>query len=117
MGEILRGKYEIAFFTYDKFLGISAAAPYILNQLGLVVPDEAQFVTDPGRGMVVELLLTSLVSVKQRGVSPPLVAQLFRRYVQGNPEPIRSSVNDGNPGAWVIRLLAQVKNIDRAAII
>lgn len=47
MGEILRGKYEIAFFTYDKFLEISAAAPYILNQLGLVVPDEAQFVTPP----------------------------------------------------------------------
>jgi helicase len=74
VGEILRGKYDIAFFTYEKFLGLSAAAPYILNQLGLVVVDEAQFVTDPGRGMVVELLLTSLVSARQRGVSPQLVA-------------------------------------------
>lgn len=74
VGEILRGKYDIAFFTYEKFLGLTAAAPYILNQLGLVVLDEAQFVTDPGRGMVVELLLTSLVSARQRGITPQLVA-------------------------------------------
>lgn len=39
MGEILRGKYEIAFFTYDKFLGISAAAPYILNQKQIALID------------------------------------------------------------------------------
>ncbi len=43
--------------------------------------------------------------------------QLLRTYVQGNPEPIRSSFDDGNPGTWVIRLLAQVKSIDRAAVI
>lgn len=74
VGDVLRGKYDIAFFTYEKFLGLSAAAPYLLNQLGLVVLDEAQFITDPGRGMVVELVLTSLVSARRRGVSPQLVA-------------------------------------------
>lgn len=45
----------------------------MLNQIGLVVLDEAQFITEPGRGMVVELLLTNLVSARQRGVAPQLI--------------------------------------------
>ena len=114
VGEILRGKYEIAFFTYEKFLGLTAAAPYILNQLGLVVLDEAQFVTDPGRGMVVELLLTSLVSARQRGVTPQLVAlsavigdtNRFEHWLGCNllqtnerPVPLKMGVID-RTGAW-----------------
>lgn len=74
VGEVLRGKYDIAFFTYEKFLSLSVAAPHILNQIGLVVLDEAQFITEPGRGMVVELLLTSLLAARARGVSPQLIA-------------------------------------------
>lgn len=70
---VLRGKYDIAFFTYEKFLSMSVASAYMLNQIGLVVLDEAQFITEPGRGMVVELLLTSLVSARQRGVTPQLI--------------------------------------------
>ncbi|WP_206240453.1 DEAD/DEAH box helicase [Novosphingobium terrae] len=70
---VLRGKYDIAFFTYEKFLSMSVTAAHMLNQIGLVVLDEAQFVTEPGRGMVVELLLTSLVSARKRGVTPQLI--------------------------------------------
>ena len=70
----LRGKYDIAFLTYEKFLGLSLAAPYILNQIGLVVLDEAQFITESGRGMSVELLLTHLVSARSRGIAPQIVA-------------------------------------------
>ncbi|WP_201747167.1 DEAD/DEAH box helicase [Glaciimonas sp. PCH181] len=114
VGEILRGKYDIAFFTYEKFLGLSAAAPYVLNQLGLVVLDEAQFVTDPGRGMVVELLLTSLVSAKRRGISPQIVAlsavigdtNRFEHWLGCNllqtnerPIPLRQGVVD-RTGIW-----------------
>lgn len=73
VGEVLRGKYDIAFFTYEKFLSLSVSFTHILNQIGLVVLDEAQFITEPGRGMVVELLLTSLVSARQRGVSPQVI--------------------------------------------
>lgn len=73
VGPVLRGKYDIAFFTYEKFLSMSMVSPYMLNQIGLIVLDEAQFITEPGRGMVVELLLTSLVSARQRGVSPQLI--------------------------------------------
>lgn len=74
VGEVIRGKYDIAFFTYEKFLGQVATSPFILNQIGLVVLDEAQSVTDPQRGITVELLLTSLVSARQRGVKPQIVA-------------------------------------------
>lgn len=73
VGLVLRGKYDIAFFTYEKFLSMSIASPFMLNLIGLIVLDEAQFITEPGRGMVVELLLTSLVSARQRGVSPQLI--------------------------------------------
>ena len=72
--QVLQGKYDIAFFTYEKFLSLSVAAPHLLRQIGLVVLDEAQFITEPGRGMSVELLLTSLVSARARGVSPQLIA-------------------------------------------
>lgn len=74
VGDVMRGKYDIAFFTYEKFLALALSAPHILNQIGLVVLDEAQFITEPGRGMVVELLLTNLISARQQGVAPQLVA-------------------------------------------
>jgi superfamily II RNA helicase len=73
VGTVLRGKYDIAFFTYEKFLSMSVASAHMLNQIGLVVLDEAQFITEPGRGMVVELLLTNLVSARQRGVTPQVI--------------------------------------------
>ncbi len=74
VGEVMRGKYDIAFFTYEKFLGLLSASPYLLNQVGLVVLDEAQFITDPSRGIVIELLLTSLVNARNHGVTPQLIA-------------------------------------------
>lgn len=74
VGDVLRGKYDIAFFTYEKFLALSVGFPHLLHQIGLVVLDEAQFLTDEGRGMSVELLLTQLLSMRRRGVSPQLVA-------------------------------------------
>lgn len=42
---------------------------------------------------------------------------LFRRYVQGRPEPITSSFDTRDPGTWVVRLLAQVKEVRRDAVI
>ena len=56
---ILNGKYDIAFFTYETFLGLALNSRNLLAQIGLVVLDEAQFLADPGRGITVELLLTS----------------------------------------------------------
>lgn len=114
VGDVLRNKYDIAFFTYEKFLAMVAASPYLLNQLGLVVLDEAQFITDPGRGMAVELLLTQLVQARNNGVAPQLIAlsavigdtNQFERWLDcrllhstERPVPLREGVI-GRDGAW-----------------
>lgn len=56
------------------FLNLTVGNPaVVLNQLGLIVLDEAQFVTDPGRGISVELLLTLLITARERGIAPQLI--------------------------------------------
>ncbi len=73
-GQFVRGKYEIAVLTYEMFLNLMVRNAGVLNQIGLVVLDEAQFITDPGRGIVVELLLTYLLAARERGVTPQFIA-------------------------------------------
>jgi helicase len=69
----IKGKYDIAFFTYEMFLQLSVGVPATLNALGLVVVDEAQFITDTSRGIAVELLLTFLIAARERQISPQLI--------------------------------------------
>lgn len=69
----IRGKYDIALLTYEMFLGLALGNPVVLNQIGLVVVDEGQFITDPNRGITVELLLTHLLTARERGVEPQLI--------------------------------------------
>jgi len=73
VGLFLKGKYDLALLTYEMFLQLVVGSPTVLNQLGLVVLDEAQFITDPTRGMSVELLLTFLLSAREKGISPQLI--------------------------------------------
>lgn len=70
---VLSGKYDLAVFTYEMFLNMALGSPRMLNQLGLVVVDEGQFITDPGRGMTVELILALLLRARDRGIEPQLV--------------------------------------------
>ena len=42
-------------------------------QLGLVVVDEGQFITDPNRGISVELLLTLLIRAREQSITPQLL--------------------------------------------
>ncbi len=70
----VKGQYDIAILTFEMFLGLSLAVPSLLSKIGLVVLDEAQFVTDPTRGIGVELLLTNLLAARKRGVQPQIVA-------------------------------------------
>ena len=55
------------------FLNLALGSPRLLNQLGLVVLDEGQFITDPNRGITVELIFALLLRARQRGVEPQLV--------------------------------------------
>jgi len=69
----VRGKYDLALLTYEMFLNFLVSSPSILNQVGLVVFDEGQFITDPNRGITVELLLTFLLSARERAINPQLI--------------------------------------------
>jgi helicase len=71
--QLIRGKYDVALLTYEMFLNLTVSLPSILNQLGLVVIDEAQFITDPNRGIIVELLLSLLIMARKRGINPQLL--------------------------------------------
>lgn len=68
------GRYDLAILTFEMFLRIAVSTPHVLEALGLVVLDEAQFITDPNRGINVELLLTFLIAARERGIHPQLVA-------------------------------------------
>jgi replicative superfamily II helicase len=70
----IAGKYDIALLTYEMFLSLSVSEPSVLNQIGLIVIDEAQFIADPGRGIIVELLLTHILTTRAKGINPQIVA-------------------------------------------
>lgn len=72
-GLFLAGRYDIAFLTFEMFLAFAVASPHVVKRLGLVVLDEAQFITDPTRGITVELLLTLLLAGRTQGIKPQLV--------------------------------------------
>jgi helicase len=69
----LKGKFDICVLTFEMFLSLIITHPPILNYLGLIVLDEAQFIADSHRGVSVELLLTYLRTVRQWGIKPQLV--------------------------------------------
>ena len=68
------GKYDIALLTYEMFLNLAIGNPWVLNNIGLIVIDEAQFIADPSRGIVVELLLTYLLTSREKGIQPQVIA-------------------------------------------
>jgi len=70
----MRGKYDLALLTYEMFLQLIVGNPVTLGNLGLIVIDEAQFITDPTRGINVELLLTFVLAAKERDISPQIIA-------------------------------------------
>lgn len=70
---VLTGRYDLGIFTYETFLNLSLTSPRLLNQLGLMVLDEGQFITDPQRGITVELILALLLRARERAIQPQLI--------------------------------------------
>ncbi len=56
----LAGDYHIALCIYEKFDSFLTASLDILKNIGLVVVDEIQTIAEPGRGAVLEQLLTKI---------------------------------------------------------
>ncbi len=70
----LRGQYDFALLTYEKFASILLGNPHILDQIGTVVVDEVQMVADRSRGVALEFLLTLLRMRRRAGIEPQLIA-------------------------------------------
>jgi replicative superfamily II helicase len=71
---LLRGRYDIALLTYEKFSAIALTHPYVLEQVGTIVIDEVQMIADMSRGANLEFLLTLLRMRRQDGANPQIVA-------------------------------------------
>lgn len=73
IGPVLSGRYDLGFFTYETFLNLALVSPRLVRQLGLVVVDEGQFITDPNRGITVELIFALILRARQQGIQPQLI--------------------------------------------
>jgi len=74
IGPLLRGQYDIALLTYEKFSAIALTHPYVLDQVGTIVVDEVQMIADAGRGANLEFILTLLRMRRRNGLEPQLIA-------------------------------------------
>jgi helicase len=70
---LLRGRYDIALLTYEKFTAIALTHPYVLEQVGTIVIDEVQMIADPDRGANLEFILTLLRMRRRTGLEPQLI--------------------------------------------
>ncbi|MFE2040855.1 DEAD/DEAH box helicase [Streptomyces sp. NPDC059477] len=59
MVNLIKGEYEVAILTYEKFIGLLPKSPSLLN-VGVLVIDEIQSLMLPERGPLLETLLTWL---------------------------------------------------------
>jgi len=71
---LVRGRYDIALLTYEKFTAIALTSPHVLDQVGTIVIDEVQMIADHSRGANLEFILTVLRMRRSEGVEPQLVA-------------------------------------------
>ena len=71
--DLLGGHYDIALLTYEKFTALLLGRPHIMRGVDVVVVDEAQMITDEGRGANLEFALTLL----RRGYGSTSPAQLI----------------------------------------
>jgi len=71
---LLRGRYDIALLTYEKFTAIALTHPYVLEQVGTIVIDEVQMIADESRGANLEFILTLLRMRRRDGLEPQIIA-------------------------------------------
>ncbi len=72
--KLMKGQYDICLMTYEKFSAMVLGFPHILEQVNLVVVDEAQMIVDKSRGVNLEFILTLIKIRRQQGVEPQLIA-------------------------------------------
>src|SRR5439155_24638444 len=63
-----------ALLTYERFAALAVTMPHVLRQVGVIVVDEVQMITDPNRGANLEFVLTLLKAQRLLGIEPQLIA-------------------------------------------
>lgn len=71
---LIRGRYDIALLTYEKFSALALTHPHVLAQAGVIVVDEAQMIADASRGANLEFILTLIRMRRREGIEPQVVA-------------------------------------------
>ncbi|WP_426752740.1 DEAD/DEAH box helicase [Myxococcus sp. Y35] len=71
---LLRGHYDIALLTYEKFAALILSHPHVLEQAGTIVIDEVQMLADSSRGANLEFILTLVLMRRRHGIEPQLIA-------------------------------------------
>ncbi len=71
---LLRGRYDVALLTYEKFASIALTHPHVLEQAGVIVVDEAQMIADRSRGANLEFMLTLIRMRRRESIEPQLIA-------------------------------------------
>jgi len=71
---LMRGQYDICLMTYEKCAALVLGNPFLLDQIGTIVVDEVQMITDPSRGANLEFLLTVLRARRVGDVGPQIIA-------------------------------------------
>jgi len=74
IGPLLRGQYDVALLTYEKFSAVALTYPHVIEQLALVVVDEVQMLANESRGANLEFLLTLILMRRREGIEPQLIA-------------------------------------------
>lgn len=57
---LLRGQFDVALLTYEKYAALVLGNPHVLDLAATIVVDEAQMLTDRSRGSNLEFVLTLL---------------------------------------------------------
>jgi helicase len=73
IAEFLRGQFDIALLTYEKYAALALGNAHVLDLAATVIIDEAQTLTDRARGSNLEFIVTLLNNRRGRAGSPQLI--------------------------------------------
>jgi len=77
---LIRGQFDIALLTYEKFSNIALTYPHVLRQVGTIVVDEVQMIANLSRGANLEFLFTCVTNASQsrRGAAANRIVRRHR---------------------------------------
>lgn len=81
--DLLKGDFDVAVLTYEKFIGLLSGHPGLLAWTGVLVVDEIQSLMLPERGPLLEMMFTWIGTSRTKGRVPQVIGL---SAVIGDPE-------------------------------